>query len=99
MTSAEINSPSGKTYLARLKALCEASGTLPTSLMLPGGLGDLGTKPTNSSSSADIYRATYKGREVAVKTLRVSGSSSVHKVRAQRSAYIIALIGSHFSRG
>lgn len=82
LVSTEINSPSGKTYLTRLKALCEVSGTLPTLLTLSGEFGDLGTKPVNASGSANIHKANYEGREVSVKTLKVRSKQpldSAHK--------------------
>lgn len=87
MASTEISSPSRKTYITRLKALCNASGVLPTSLLLPGDIGDLGTRPVNSNSSANVYKATYQGRAVAVKVLkarRMKMPDNMHKVRARR---------------
>lgn len=92
MASTEINSPSGKTYLARLKALCNASGVLPTSLALPGDLTDLRTRPVNPSGSANVYKAAYRGRPVAVKALkagRAQTQDDVHKVRSRRFVFIV----------
>lgn len=81
LASTEINSPSGKTYLTRLKALCDTSGILPSSLMLSGELEDLGTRPLKSSGSADIHKATYRGRLVAVKTLNVRRTQKPEDLR------------------
>ena len=101
MASTQISSPSGKTYLTRLKALCDASGVLPSSLALSGELGDLGTRPSNSSSSASIHKATYQGRTVAVKSLkarRTQTPESMHKVRGLVYVFIIGLL-TGFSSG
>lgn len=94
MISTEINSPAGKTYLARLKALCETSGQLPTQLILSGELGDLETEPVNSSSSANVHKGSYKGCEVAVRVLKVrsqQSSEATHKVRMRRCVCIFGL--------
>ena len=86
MTSAGITSTSGKTYLTRLRAICDASGVVPTPLVLPGTLDDLGTQPVDSNGLANIHKATYQGRVVAVKALkprRIQTSDDTHKVRVQ----------------
>lgn len=83
-------------YFTRLKALCDASGVLPSSMMLSGELEDLGTRPSNSSSSASIYKATYHGRMVAVKVLnahRLQTPENVHRVRASLFEFVICLPG------
>lgn len=87
MTSVGINSPSGKTYLTRLRAICNASGMVPTPLVLSGNLDGLGTQPVESNGSATIYKATYQGRVVAVKALkarRIQAPDDTHKVRVPR---------------
>jgi hypothetical protein len=55
--------------------------------MLSGELGDLGTRPLKSSGSADVYKATYRGRVVAVKALKTHPTQTLeymHKVRTRR---------------
>ena len=91
----EINSPCWKTYLTRLKALCDASGVLPTSLMLSGDLGDAGTRPMSSNNSANVHKATYRGRAVAVKALKARHTQTqddVHKVRTRPFVLFITYI-------
>lgn len=60
--------------------------------MLSGELGDFGTRPVNSSGSANIHKATYQERVVAVKALkarRMQSSDSMHKVRIPRLEFIV----------
>jgi len=60
--------------------------------MLSEELGDLGARPLKSSGSADIYKATYRGREVAVKALKIRHTQTpeyTHKVRARGFASIV----------
>lgn len=95
MALTKINSSPGKTYLARLKALCEVSGALPTPLMLSGALGDIGTEPVNSSGSANTYKAIYKECEVAVRTLKCRSKESMegsYKVRMRRCVNFFGLL-------
>ena len=87
LTSAGIGSPSGKTYLTRLRAICDVSGALPTPLVLPGDLEGLGTQPVDSNGLANVHKATYQGRAVAVKALkarRMQEPDGTHKVRMPR---------------
>ena len=100
LTSAGINSPSGKTYLARMRAICDTSGVLPTSMVLPGSLEGLGTRPVNLNGSANIHKAIYQGRTVAVKALMAHSMETpdnTHKVRIRLFRSIITyahLLGS-----
>ena len=60
--------------------------------MLSKELGDLGARPLKSSGSADIYKATYRGRAVAVKALKIHHTQTpeyTHKVRTQRFASVV----------
>ena len=92
MTSAGINSPSGKTYLSRLRAICNASGVLPTPLVLPGNLDGLGTQSVDSNDLAIIHKATYQGRMVTIKALkarRIQAPDDTHKVRGYSDRSIV----------
>ena len=102
MASTGINSSSGKTYLTRLKVLCDTSGILPSSLMLSGEIGDLGTRPLKSGGSTDIHKATYRGRLVAVKSLNIRRTQKLedpHKVGARGFLSIVKYMLTEFPRG
>lgn len=63
--------------------------------MLSGELEDIGTEPVNSSGSANIYRATYKGCEVAARGLKSYSKQPLedtHKVRILRYVYLLGLL-------
>ena len=86
LASTEISSPSGKTYLTHLRAICSASEVLPTPLVLPGNLDNLGTLPANSNGPANIHKANYQGRVVAVKALEarhIQAPDNMHNVRTR----------------
>ena len=69
--------------------------------MLSGEPEDLGTRPIKSSGSANVYKATYRGRAVAVKalrTLRTQTPEYTHKVRTWRSVFVVNFIYWIFQR-
>ena len=73
----------------------------PSSSVLSGELEDLGPRPLKSSGSADIYKATYRGRAVAVKalkTLRTQTPEYTHKVRIRRFVSAVNFIYWIFQR-
>lgn len=69
--------------------------------MLSGELDSLATRPLKSSGSAGIYKATYRGRMVAVKTLKAGRNQTpeyMHKVRLGRFPSIVPCIHGNFQR-
>ena len=78
-----IGQHSGKTYLKYLQKLCGASGVLPASFMLAEGFDNIELRPFASGGFADVYRATYKGRLVVAKALKITSMDdldNIHKV-------------------
>ena len=65
-----ISQHSGKMYLKYLQRLCGTSGVLPTSSLLTEGFDHFDERPFACGGFADVYRATYKGQTVAVKTFK-----------------------------
>jgi len=60
-----------KKYLRCLQNLCGVSGVLPQSFALTEVPEGIDKYPSNTGGFSDIYRATYKGCQVAVKALRI----------------------------
>jgi len=51
--------------------------------MLTDGFDDIESQPFTSSGFADVYKATYKGKPVVTKALKITsvdGPESTHKV-------------------
>jgi hypothetical protein len=67
-----IGQDSGRVYLKCLQSLCGASGVLPASFILTDGFDDIEERPFASGGSADLYKATYMGRQVVAKTLKAA---------------------------
>ena len=80
-----------------LQRLCEASGILPASFKLTEGFDNIEERPFAKGGFAYVYRATYKGKQVVAKALKVTpvdNLDNVHKVSGLifrmivRSAYV-----------
>lgn len=63
-----------------LQKLCGVSGVLPSSFILTEGLDDIEARPFTSGGFADLYKATYKGQPVVVKTLKVTSMDNIENV-------------------
>jgi hypothetical protein len=63
-----------KKYLKCLQKLCGASGVLPQSFALDGGLEEIEDVPFARGGFSDVYKATCKGKVVVVKALRIDAS-------------------------
>jgi hypothetical protein len=78
--------------------LASKSGVLPPSLFIRGV--DLGEnrEPEDFGGFADVFRATYKGMEVALKRLRMRAKDDVrlHQVRARCRSLISSYTDSSF---
>jgi hypothetical protein len=70
-----------------MRKLCEECGTLPTSHILTDSLEMIGDKPHRLGGIADVWRGRFKGRDVAVKALRVTDDL----VKVQKVGYTSAL--------
>ena len=55
-----------------LQMLCGASGVLPASFTLREGFDDIQKRPFTSDDFADVYKASYGGRLVRVKALKMN---------------------------
>ena len=60
-----------KKYLRCLQKLCGASGVLPQSFALNGGLEKVESVPFARGGFSDVYKATCNGKVVVVKALRI----------------------------
>ena len=70
-------------YWKYLQRLCGASGVLPASFTLTEGFDHIDQRPFTCGGFSDVYRATYKGQQMAVKTLKTTSMDNiedVHKV-------------------
>jgi len=54
-----------------LQKLCGAFCLLPNSHVISDGLEITSSSPVASGAFADVYQGTYRGRSVAIKTLRL----------------------------
>lgn len=71
-----------KQYLRHLRKLCGSFGVLPSSFFIEPTFDKYGTVPFAFGGFADVYDASFGGRRVAVKTLRVNGAlERAHRVR------------------
>lgn len=66
-------------YRHILRKLCNSCGILPASHTLPEGVEMLDAHM--SGGFADVWIGRYKGRQVAVKTLRAFNANAVGKVQ------------------
>ena len=70
-------------YLRYLQGLCGTSGVLPASFVLTDELYNLETQPFTSGEFTSVYKAMYKGQQVAAKALKdasVDELEDVHEV-------------------
>lgn len=63
-----------------LVKLSEASAIIPASVLIRG-LTLIETQPVSGGGFADIYRAMYRGQEVALKHLRVRQDQDSQRIR------------------
>ena len=61
--------------------LCGASGVLPASYMLTDEFDDFDARPFARGGSADVYKATYKGKPVVAKALKIKPMDDPESVR------------------
>ena len=80
-----------------LGGLCGRIGHLPDSYLLSAKF-DLSGMPHASGGSADVRMRVFKGRDVAVKSLRVSVVGSEAKIRKVRRQAILSHPGSLIHR-
>jgi serine/threonine protein kinase len=64
---------------------------LPTSHILAEGIETIGNKPYNSGGFADVWRGRFKGRDVAIKVLKIYATSSEDLVKVNKVGYTSAL--------
>jgi hypothetical protein len=74
-------------FLVTLKKLCGACCLLPDSHEISDGLEIISASPVAGGGFADVYQGTYKGRPVAIKTLRTTviekdGLARIKKVQS-----------------
>ena len=77
-----------------LRKLCGRTGTLPSSHMLRGGLVKTSDIATASGGFGDVWKGAYKGRRVAIKSLRVCMTDDlddIKRVRANVRVYLIRI--------
>lgn len=67
-----------------LQKLCGACCLLPDSYIISDGLELTGDYPVAHGGFADVYQGTYKGRAVAVKTLRLTQASEQELLRIKK---------------
>ena len=70
-------------YLKHLRKLCNDFTILPSSFLLGPTFSEHGAEPFATGGFSDVYEATFNGRPVAVKALKVTAAADpeeVHKV-------------------
>jgi hypothetical protein len=86
--------------LRKLRAICGYHTTLPSSHIVCGDLARIGDGPIAFGGFADVWQGTHGGREVCIKSLRVSlnDDESLTKVRT-RHRRVIPLFTEYRSMG
>jgi len=69
-----------KTSFHTLRKLCSRNEHLPKSFMISGKLRKTGEQPAASGSFADVWQGRYGDSDVALKSIRVSGTDNVKKI-------------------
>ena len=66
-----------------LRKMCLKHKRLPPSYAITDELGRIGDYPYGGGGSADVWRGTYRGSQVAIKVLRANSKNlaSLEKVR------------------
>jgi hypothetical protein len=76
--------PQNVKFISALGNVCSITVQLPTSVVLSEGLEEHGNVTVASGGLADMWRGTYRGREVVIKVFRVyKQSERVKKVRTR----------------
>jgi hypothetical protein len=74
LQSLVVSDPSSDVYaqgLRRLRSLCRATGLTPSSSIVPGEVAGMSLRPISQTPFSDVWKASLKGRDVAVKVLRL----------------------------
>jgi hypothetical protein len=80
LRAASLNTQLRQLALGVLRKLCGRIGHLPDSYLLPDEF-DLSGMPRASGEFSDVRTGVFKGRDVAVKTLRISEADDKAKLR------------------
>ena len=73
-----------------MRKLCGTFAVLPSSFTLTPTFDEREATPFDSGGSSYVYKATFEGRPVAIKTLRVSGTADPRKVHKVSNLHMYA---------